>query len=62
MSSLVLIYPQVCAALADFQDDLGVQYMACGAIGNLANSNEQVIIVGSGDFLYFFYRRNTGAE
>ena len=35
-------FGKVCAALAGFQGDLGVQYMGCGAVGNLSNSNTQV--------------------
>ena len=35
-------FAKVCAALAGFQGDLGVQYMGCGAVGNLSNSNTQV--------------------
>ena len=39
---LFFLFVKVCAALAGFQGDLGVQYMGCGAVGNLSNSNTQV--------------------
>lgn len=41
----VCLVVQVCAALVAFQGDIGVQYMGCGAVGNLSNSNFQVSTV-----------------
>lgn len=33
-----------------FKDDVGVQYMGCGAVGNLSSSNAEVRARGGGDF------------